>query len=148
MKFLVKLLASGFGTGFSPVAPGTAGSALAAAIIYFCADWWNPPIALAASIALYFLGVACCFVAEKDWGHDSSRMVIDEIAGMFLSVSLLSVELKTLIVAFVLFRLFDIIKPAPARRAENLPSGWGVMTDDTVAGAYTLILMLELGRWI
>lgn len=148
MKFLVKLLASGFGTGFSPLAPGTVGSALAAVIIYFCVGWWNPPVALAVSIVLYFLGVACCSAAEKDWGHDSSRMVIDEMAGMFLSVSLLRVELKTLTVAFLIFRLFDIVKPAPASQAENLPSGWGVMTDDTVAGAYTLALMLVLARWM
>ena len=148
MRFLAKLLASGFGAGFSPIAPGTAGSALAAVIIYFCAGWWNPPAALTVSAAIYLLGVACCHLAEKDWGRDSSRLVIDEIAGMFLSVSLLRVELKTLIVAFLFFRLFDIVKPAPASRAENLPSGWGVMTDDTVAAAYTLVLMLVLGRWI
>jgi len=148
MNFLVKLLASGFGTGYSPVAPGTAGSALTAVIIYSCAGWWSPLPALAISILAFFLGVACCSIAEKEWGHDDRRMVIDEMAGMFLAMSFIEVELKTLTVAFLIFRLFDIVKPPPASTAERLPSGWGVMTDDAVAGAYTAVLIWVLSRWI
>jgi phosphatidylglycerophosphatase A len=148
MKFLAKLLASGFGTGYSPVAPGTAGSALAAALIYLFAGFWAPLPALAISILTYFLGVACCSLAEKEWGHDNGRMVIDEIAGMFLAMSFCEVELKTLAAAFFIFRFFDIVKPPPASNAERLPSGWGVMTDDMVAGAYAAILMMVLTRWM
>lgn len=148
MKFLVKLLASGLGTGYAPVAPGTVGSVLATVIIYFCAGWWSPLPALGISILAFLLGVACCSQAEKYWGHDNRRMVIDEMAGMCLAVSFCEVGLKTLVPAFFIFRLFDIIKPPPASSAERLPSGWGVMVDDTVAGAYTAVLMWVLTRWM
>ncbi len=148
MKFPVKLLSSGFGTGYSPVAPGTAGSALAAVLVYLCAGWWTPPVGLGISVLTYFLGVACCSVAEKEWGHDNRRMVIDEMAGMFLAVSFCGAELKSLIPAFFIFRLFDIVKPPPASVAEHLPSGWGVMTDDTVAAAYTVVVMWGLRLWM
>ena len=148
MKFLIKLFASGFGTGYSPFAPGTAGSALAAALIYLFAGFWSPLPAIGITILTYFLGVACCSAAEKDWGHDNGRMVIDEMAGMFLAMSFCEVKLKTLVAAFLIFRLFDIVKPPPASSMERLPSGWGVMTDDMVAGAYSAILMTVLAQWM
>ncbi|MEA2063298.1 MAG: phosphatidylglycerophosphatase A [Gemmatimonadota bacterium] len=144
MKFFAKVLASGFGAGFSPVAPGTAGSALAVVIIFFCAPWWSTVPALALTAVTFLIGTACCSVAEKDWGHDSGRMVIDEIAGMFLAMAFFPVEPGTLAAVFFLFRLFDIIKPPPASNAENLPSGWGVMTDDLIAGAYAAVVVAGL----
>jgi len=149
MKFLVKLLASGLGSGLSPIAPGTAGSFLAAVIIWLCAAWWNLPVALAATAVVYFVGVAVCTQAEKYWGHDNGRMVIDEVAGMGLSAACIDGHsLVWLGVAFLLFRFFDIVKPFPARRAEHLPAGWGVMTDDIFAGAWALLVILGLKLWM
>ena len=149
MRFLAGVLASGLGSGFSPVAPGTAGSLLAAGLIYLSAGWWGPATALVATAALYFAGVWACNVSEKMWGHDDGRMVIDEVAGMSLSAAWIEASsLPWLAGAFILFRLFDIIKPFPANRAEHLPGGWGVMTDDIVAGAYALLAILGLKLWM
>lgn len=149
MRFLAGLIASGLGSGFSPVASGTAGSLLAAALIYFSAGWWSPSTALIATAAVYVVGVWACNVSEKMWGHDSGRMVIDEVAGMCLSAAWVEASsLPWLAAAFILFRLFDIIKPFPANRAENLPGGWGVMTDDIAAGAYALLVILGLKLWM
>jgi len=148
MNFLVKLLSCGLGTGFSPVAPGSAGSALAAGFILLAASWWSPPAALGISAATFLLGVYCTTRVEKYWGHDSRKMVIDEIAGMFLAASFIEINLYQVGAAFVIFRILDIIKPPPAAWAEKLPSGWGVMTDDLVAGAYTVLILWGLNRWM
>lgn len=148
MKILAKIIASGLGTGYSPVAPGTTGSALAAVIVYLARDIWTAPLAIVASAAAYFIGVAVCNIAEKDWGHDNGRMVIDEIAGMFLSAAFVGNSILLVVAAFFAFRLFDITKPPPARQAENLRSGWGVMTDDMVAGFYAAIVIYGVKIWI
>ena len=77
MNFLTKVLASGLGTGFSPVAPGTAGSALAAAIAWLLRDYWSPAPGLVLTAIVTVIGVAACTRAERFWGHDNGRMVID-----------------------------------------------------------------------
>jgi len=148
MNFLIKLIASGLGTGFMPVAPGTAGSALAALFILVIAPWWIPPVALSLTIITFFSGVVIAGSAENIWGHDSRKIVIDEVAGMFLSLSFSPITMWRVAAAFFLFRLLDIIKPPPARAAERLPSGWGVMADDMIAGAYTALLMWGIEHWI
>jgi len=148
MKFLIKLIASGLGTGYSPLAPGTAGSALAAIVVWLLAPWWGPGTAAAATVGAFIIGVFCTGRAEKFWGHDDGRMVIDEVAGMFLSLSLVPAGLRNIVIAFLIFRVFDILKPPPARAAERLPGGWGVMTDDIVAGAYTAVVMWGIAGWM
>ncbi|HUU29063.1 MAG TPA: phosphatidylglycerophosphatase A [archaeon] len=148
MNFLIKLLASGLGTGFSPLAPGTAGSALAAGFILLTGPWWTTPWILGLTGITFFAGVLITSRAEKFWGHDDGRMVIDEVAGMFLALSFCPITLWRVVTAFFIFRLFDIVKPPPASSAERLPSGWGVMLDDIVAGAYTSFLIWIIDRWI
>jgi len=148
MNLLIKLIASGLGTGYFPIAPGTAGSALAAGVAFCLRPWWNPASALTLSCACFLAGVYCANRAEKLWGHDSGKIVIDEMAGMFLSLAFLSLNWMNLVAAFFIFRLLDIIKPPPARQVERLPSGWGVMADDIAAGAYTAILMLGIEKWM
>jgi phosphatidylglycerophosphatase A len=148
MRLLAKVFASGLGAGFSPVAPGTAGSALAAGLIWLSGSLWNTPTALVVITITYFAGAAACSVAEKSWGRDDGRMVIDEVAGMCLAACTLPAHSPWLIVAFLLFRVFDIVKPFPARQAENLPAGWGVMTDDIVAGLYALLVMIGIQIWM
>jgi phosphatidylglycerophosphatase A len=148
MNFLIKLFASGLGTGFMPVAPGTAGSALAALFILVIAPWWVPPVALSLTLIVFFAGIFTAGSAENIWGHDSRKIVIDEVAGMFLSLSFSPITMWRVAAAFFLFRLLDIIKPPPARAAERLPSGWGVMADDMIAGAYTALLMWGIEHWI
>ena len=148
MNFLIKLLASGLGTGYFPLAPGTAGSALAAGIALCLRPWWNPAVAVALSCTCFLAGVYCTSRAERFWGHDSGKMVIDEIAGMFLSLAFIPLNWTNLFVAFLIFRLLDITKPPPARQLERLRAGWGVMADDIVAGAYTAVLMLGIEKWM
>ncbi|MBW7996098.1 MAG: phosphatidylglycerophosphatase A [Candidatus Glassbacteria bacterium] len=148
MNFLTKLVASGLGTGFSPVAPGTAGSALAAAAAWLLRDLWSVPLALGLSAIAAAAGVAACNRAERFWGHDSGRMVIDEIAGQWLTLCLVPLNVTTISIGFLIFRTLDIIKPPPARHAESLPGGWGVMADDLVAGALGAVILWGVVRWM
>lgn len=87
------------------------------------------------------IGIWCAGMVEEAWGKDSSKVVIDEAAGMSLSLLFVPVELKYAIAAFVLFRFFDIAKPLYIRRLEKLPRGWGVMADDLLAGVYSNIII-------
>lgn len=134
-------VATAAGAGHSPVAPGTAGSLVALAIL-----WFVPfsTVSLAASFILVVLaGVWAGDRAERLLKQkDPSVVVIDEVAGMMLSVLTLPSTPMVLLSAFALFRLFDIVKPFPCRQCENFVGGIGVMLDDLVAGAYTLLLLL------
>jgi phosphatidylglycerophosphatase A len=121
-------IASGGGAGYSPVAPGTAGSLVAAIAL-----WFIP----------FSLGTWAAQRVETVTGHkDPGVIVIDEFAGMMLSVMFLPRTLGVFTSAFLLFRLFDIWKPFPARESQALRGGFGVMVDDLIAGAYTLVLLM------
>lgn len=131
--------------GYSPVAPGTVGT-LAAAAVY----WWLVPnlwvlaVLAAASTAL---GVWAGGVAEKVWArHDPRRVCLDEFASYFIAVAFLPKTLFFAAAAFLLNRVFDILKPFPAGRAQRLPGGWGIMADDVVAALYANLLLQGL-RW-
>lgn len=133
-------LATAGGAGLVPLAPGTAGSLLAAALL------WLVPLSNL-SLAVILVGVSLVgawaagrierIVVQKDPGV----IVIDEVAGMLLSVLTLPRTLPILLLAFVCFRVFDILKPFPVREAQSLPGGFGIMADDLIAGAYTLLLV-------
>lgn len=140
MRGLARVLASGLGTGFSPWAPGTVGSLLAA-VIYWIVDvrtWWIYLIVLALG---FLLGVYVSGKAEALWGHDAGRIVIDEVVGMWVAMTFLPKAFWFLVIGFFLFRGLDIWKPFPVRRSQRLPGGWGVMTDDLLAGCYANILL-------
>jgi phosphatidylglycerophosphatase A len=134
-------LASAFGAGYSPVAPGTAGSLVTAVAI-----WLLPLTPLRIAVALVVvtvLGIWAGSRVERVLGRkDPGVIVIDEVAGMLLSVILLPRRLPVLVTAFLLFRLFDVWKPFPARESQSLTGGVGVMVDDLIAGLYTLILIM------
>jgi phosphatidylglycerophosphatase A len=136
VKHLIRFIATGAYTGYSPIAPGTAGSALAWLCWFFIpAPGWVWSIAC---VVLYFIGVYCATKTEETHGHDASIITVDEIVGMWVSVLFLPSGINPAwkLLPFLLFRLFDIIKPFPANRAESLSGGWGVMTDDVAAGIY------------
>ncbi|MDH6307499.1 phosphatidylglycerophosphatase A [Dysgonomonas sp. PFB1-18] len=146
------IIASGFGTGFSPFAPGTAGALLATVIWLVLAFLVSPYTLLFTTIGLIIvftiLGIWSANVLEKDWGKDPSRVVVDEMVGVW--IPLLAVDAGHLyyaLLAFVLFRLFDIYKPLGIRKMESLKGGVGVMMDDIVAGLYSLIILLVL-KWV
>ncbi len=136
---LIKFFASGLCSGYSPFIPGTTGTIPAWILAYFwlghnpTALWLAAGISIVASIALASL-------AEPLLGHDSKKIVIDEWAGMIISLLMVPFSLTNYIIAFVAFRGFDAVKIYPADRAENLPRGWGVTADDIVAGIQANIL--------
>jgi phosphatidylglycerophosphatase A len=131
------------GAGKAPVAPGTVASALTVLLL------WLAPFSTL-GVALFFLAVTVIGTwaaehAERALGtKDPGAIVIDEVAGMTLSVIGLPLTLPVLVVAFVLFRVFDIVKPFPARQAQALPGGAGVMVDDLIAGLYALAVTAGL----
>ncbi len=98
-------------------------------------------IAFVVTVAVTALGVWTATVVEKEWGKDSSRVVIDEAGGMMISLLFIPVTISYMATGFILFRLLDITKPLLIRRTESLPNGWGVMMDDMIAGLYTNILL-------
>ncbi|MCD6501366.1 phosphatidylglycerophosphatase A [bacterium] len=138
--FVWKLFASFFFTGYSPIAPGTVGSLAAFAILWFIPNGnWIFWIAL---VAVSLFGVLVSGKAEKYWGKDPSRIVIDEVAGSMVSIMLVPKSIVLWLIAFLAFRAYDIFKLPPANTAEKrLPGGWGVMGDDIVAGIYAFLLV-------
>jgi phosphatidylglycerophosphatase A len=148
-------IATGLGVGYFPLAPGTAGAAVGLALVIALRRTSLAPLGLAACLAiltglLFVLGVWSAGKAEKVFGRvDPRQVVIDEVVGQILTfVATPRVTWIGLIVGFILFRAFDIVKPFPARRAERFPGGWGIMLDDAVAGVYSLMALVVLGRLI
>ena len=142
-KFIVTLFSSFLYTGFFPVAPATFASLVWLAVYLFVPGgaWLTNPIVVLCTIpvAIYF-----AHQGEKYYGRDPSCVVIDEFVGM--QVTLLAIEPSLLMgaIGFVLFRIFDVLKPFPAGRAERLPGGLGVVTDDVVAGIYGRLVLLAI----
>jgi phosphatidylglycerophosphatase A len=151
MNPIARLLATGLCTGYSPVAPGTAGSLLALILLWFL----HPSDFILGSciVILFFPGVWASTRVEREevqkgGKSDPSIVNVDEIVGMGLSVIFLpdAVSKAWLIAGFLLFRVFDIFKPFPANRAQNLPGGWGIMIDDVIAGIYANAVLQVLVR--
>jgi len=123
--------------GYSPVAPGTVGSV--AGLLVFGAVRWTGSIwvELGAIAAIFALGVWSGSVAERHFGAvDPAPVVLDEVVGMLITLLMVPVTLTGAIAGFLLFRVFDVIKPWPAGRLERLPGGLGVMADDAMAAVY------------
>jgi phosphatidylglycerophosphatase A len=99
-----------------------------------------------ATLAIIIIGIWSSNEVELLWGHDSARVVIDEIAGMAIAMIALPLNWKYFVTAFVLFRFFDIVKPLYIRKMELFPGGWGVMMDDVLAGIYALLLVQLMVR--
>jgi len=136
MRIFVLALATGGGSGYSPVASGTVGSAVGLAL-WLALSRLSPTSYALACAGVIAVGIWAAGRAEQLFGsHDDGRITIDEVAGMLVSLAWLPVRPEVAGVGFLLFRLFDIWKPFPARQAERLSGGLGVMADDLVAGAY------------
>lgn len=153
-SFLPVLIGTGFGSGFSPFAPGTAGALLASIIwiaLYFLLPFTVLLWTTAALVILFtFAGIWAANKLEACWGEDPSRVVVDEMVGVW--IPLLAVPDNDrwywyVIAAFALFRIFDIAKPLGIRKMESLKGGVGVMMDDVLAGIYSFILLAGL-RWV
>ena len=139
---IVLFLASGFGSGYSPVAPGTAGSAAAILLLYLLSMTALPPReTLFGLFAVTFvLSLMLGRPAERISGKkDPGFFVMDEFAGQYVAFFTLSTvwpSISELVVGFLLFRLFDVAKPTPARQLQNLGGGPGIVLDDVAAGLY------------
>lgn len=147
MKALAKFFASGFGSGYAPFAPGTAGSILASLIVYILYFHLNVKnhglltFLIAASVIGTIIGVICCDIVESDWGKDPSKVVLDEMVGIFISLIYIPVSASTILLSLLLFRIFDIWKPLGIRKLEAIKGGVGVMADDILAGIYANIVL-------
>ncbi|HTZ41307.1 MAG TPA: phosphatidylglycerophosphatase A [Syntrophales bacterium] len=141
-KTVVKLIATGLGSGYSPFAPGTAGT-LVGIPLYLALSSLSWPLYLVSVSVLTLLAVYASGEAERIFDEkDSPRIVIDEIVGLLWSLALVGSTIGRIALAFFLFRIFDILKPPPARWCQNrLPGGWGVVMDDVAAGIWANVVI-------
>ena len=141
------ILATGFGVGYSPVAPGTLGTLVAIPIYYFLSEIPSPLYEITL-IGFIFLSVWISEKAEIFFGKkDDQRIVIDEIVGFLITMLWIPKTTRFIIIGFILFRFFDILKPIPIRRIERkFKGGFGVVLDDVVAGVYANIILHLIGR--
>ncbi len=147
-------IATFFGVGFLKPGPGTWGS-VAAVLLWAAFAWLAHPsprvlfVALLIGIFLTLLfGVPAASVVEREsGGHDPQFVVIDEVAGQWITLLLCPADWRHGLIALVLFRLFDITKPFPVRRLERLPGGWGIVFDDVAAGLYAFCIASLLRIW-
>jgi phosphatidylglycerophosphatase A len=142
-------IATWFGCGLFPIAPGTIGSIAAIGIGFLLAQtyWWQP---------LYFVLFSAAALPVAIWAADRTALlvnrkdpqlvVVDEVLGQWIALAgAARVNWKSWTAAFLLFRLFDIWKPAPVRQLENLPGGMGIVADDVMAGLYAALVLFLMG---
>jgi phosphatidylglycerophosphatase A len=141
---LITFLATGFGSGLAPYAPGTMGTLVGVVICLLCLPLpW--PLRLLTVLALSALSIYVAGRAEKIYQKkDDQRIVIDEIIGLQITMLPVAITILHLCVGFVLFRIFDILKPFPIGNLQRLPGGWGVVIDDVAAGIYAGVILLAL----
>ncbi len=134
--------ATGFGVGYSPVAPGTLGTLIAIPVYYFLSEIPSPLYEITL-VGFFFLSVWISENAEIFFGKkDDQRIVIDEIMGFLIAMLWIPKTIRFVIIGFFLFRFFDILKPFPIRRLEKrLKGGLGVVLDDVAAGVYANIIL-------
>ena len=145
---LARVVATAFGCGYSPFAPGTAGSAVGVLLFWPMAvlPW---PWQLGASAVLFVVGsLAAGRVARRVGLKDPSIVVVDEVVGQWVTLTALPFTPAIVVLGFLLFRAMDVVKPWPARDLERVPGGWGIMADDVAAGIYAhLALRVGLLVW-
>ena len=146
MKSFHYLFATGFGVGNIPPMPGTYGSLLGAAL-FLLMPTNQFSIKIAAILILILFGAYTASKIEMETGvPDNNIIVIDEIAGMWITLLFVPMKLWWIISAIVLFRILDIVKPYPIKKIERFERGYGVMLDDAAAGIYAGIVLWGTGR--
>ena len=139
LKKLKYIIATGFGTGYSPYAPGTVGSLVALLLFIFIP--LDDYLWLGISITMFILGIWVSGTVEKDKEKDPGIVVIDEFVGQWIALIFLPRILWIFVAGFLLFRILDIIKPFPAADFEELEGGIGIMLDDLIVAIYTNIAL-------
>ena len=140
------LVATFVGVGKIKPGPGTWGSAAAALIWFGLARWipvaWQPATLATLAAVAVALGIpAATLAARAARVKDPQFVVIDEVAGQWITLLFAPVAWKTVLAGFILFRAFDIVKPPPVRQLERLPEGTGIVVDDVAAGIYALAVL-------
>ncbi|KAB2909651.1 MAG: phosphatidylglycerophosphatase A [Ignavibacteriales bacterium] len=135
-----KFLGSGFLTGYLPGPTGTYGSVVAL-LIYLIPGVENIYILLPLILVSSIYGIWVCGRFEQLYGKDPKEATIDEFVGMWITLVMVPKEPVFLIVAFLIWRFLDIVKPYPARNFENFSGGLGVMADDIMSGVYSLVIV-------
>jgi len=145
MERFHRLISTCLGIGYTPKGGGTV-AAIATCIAWYLAGMGGNEslfIEVVTTAVILILGTWSAGKVESEWGKDSSKVVIDEIAGMCITLLAVPVRWQYVLIGLALFRAFDIIKPLYIRRMEKLNGGWGVMLDDVLAGIYSnLVLQL------
>ena len=147
---IAKIIASGLGTGYAPKAPGTVGAFLGVIIAYLInmlllsngidkTMLWSINIILI--VVLLLVGVWSIKEMHQEWSHDASKIVIDEIVGVYIAILFVPFHWKYYLIGFILFRFFDILKPLGIRKLDDLKGSWSVMLDDVLAGVYSFIVL-------
>ncbi len=142
MKQLQKIIASTLGIGYI----GKGGGTVAALFTALCWYLFQPGTLWqwGITVVVILLGIWSGNKVEAEWGKDDKKVVIDEVAGMCISLLLLPATPMYILSALILFRYFDISKPLFIRRMEHFPGGWGVMLDDVLAGIYANLILQVL----
>jgi phosphatidylglycerophosphatase A len=138
-NFVEKLLGSGFYSGYIPFAPGTFGS-IVALLFYLIPGFENPTILLTIISLFSIVGISIGTKFESIYGKDPKQCTIDEMVGMWISLLLIPKKIWFIVIAFIIWRILDIVKPFPANVAEKIGGGLGIMLDDIIAAIYSLIL--------
>ncbi|KAA6232151.1 phosphatidylglycerophosphatase A family protein [Chlorobium phaeovibrioides] len=137
LRFQVaRALSTVFWIGYFPVAPGTAASAVALLPYLFFPIFQQPAVLAAGVLFATVIGVWSGGIMEDAAGEDPSEVTVDEVAGQWLALLALPSGLLPVLLAFIFFRLFDILKPGPVDLVQRLPGGWGIMMDDLLAGLF------------
>lgn len=140
LNFIDTIIGTGFFTGYVPAAAGTFGSLVAAAF-FFLPTFSDPYILIPSTIVLFIIGGIVAGRMEKIHGQDPSIVTVDEFVGMWISMWYIPFSLLNLALAFVVFRVLDILKPYPAADIDKKSGGWNIMLDDVIAGFYTNIIL-------
>ena len=144
-----RVLATFFGLGFFPIAPGTLASVVTALLWAFVLRDLPWPLYAGSLVALILAGVwAAASYASEIGQPDPGRIVIDEVCGQLVALAFMPRGFTALMAPFVFFRVFDIIKPWPIRKLEGLPGGWGIMADDLAAGLAAAVLARLVLPWL
>lgn len=146
-KIIIKTVSTFFYIGYLPFIPGTFGSIAGILLFYLIKD--SLSVYMLFTLLLIILGFLVCTEAEKILNKKDSRyIVIDEVCGMLLSLIFVPYDIKLVVIAFILFRILDSLKPFPAGRLQDLRGSPGVMLDDIVAGLYTNIVIQVVCRLV
>lgn len=137
-----KITSTSLGIGYIGKGAGTVAAVATCLVWYFCLSAGSSFVIPAViTVLISALGIWSANIVEAQWGKDHQRVVIDEVAGMCIALLWIPVTPLNVLIALLLFRFFDIVKPLYIKRLENWPGGWGVMFDDILAGVYANIVL-------